>query len=160
MTEKILTPIARIQVRLRVGESLMAASDDPVFLGLRGGCGREFRLRLAKGRSLRRGHEDHFVMGQPEDRATNVDHPELNDPTTPPLDAALIASVYIRKGFEPVPNVRAVAEMDDRLEILESQVEIEVEGGAEPLRFRRQGPLWLGLVSGLRIELPPVGADG
>lgn len=160
MTEKISSPIARIHVRLRVGESLMAASDDPIFLGIRGGCGREFRLQLGKGRSLRRGHEDHYVLGPADDKTTNIQHAEFNDPTAPPLDADSVTSLYLRKGFEPIPNVRAMGEMDDRLEVLEAEGEIEVEGRAEPLRFHRRGPLWLGLVSGLRLELPRVGGAG
>ena len=47
---------------------------------------------------------------------SNVCFPELNDPTSPPLDAGAISGVYLRKGLDPIPNVRAVGEMDDRLE--------------------------------------------
>jgi hypothetical protein len=145
--------VVRIGVRLRVGESLMAASDDPLFLGLRGAAGREFRLDLARGHALRRGQEDHFSLGAPDDPQTNVAHPELNDPTAPPLAVAGIESVYLRKGFDPIPNVRGMGEMDDRLELLEAEVEIHVQDRPKPLRYRRRGPLWLGLVAGLRFEL-------
>lgn len=146
--------VSRIAVRIQVGPSLMAASDDPLFLGLRGGSGREFRLSLARGRSLRRGREDRYVLGSPGDPETNVEHPELNDPGTPPLDAAAIDSVYLRKGLEPIPNVRAMGEMDDRLEILEAEVEIHTAGRPKPIRYLRSGPVWLGLVCGLMLDVP------
>jgi hypothetical protein len=149
-------PIQRIAVRIQVGEHMLAASDDPLFLGLRGPLGREFRLALKHGKSLRRGAEDHFVFGAPDDPETNVAHAELNDPTSPPLDAAQITSIFLRKGFEPIPNVRAVGEMDDRLELVEAEVEIQVEGRPKPLRHHRRGPVWLGLVCGLRLEIPLV----
>jgi len=153
-------PIQRIAVRLRVGEHLLAASDDPLFLSLRGPSGREFRLALKHGRSLRRGAEDHFVLGPPDDPETNVAHAELNDPTSPPLDASQITGVFLRKGFEPIPNVRAVGEMDDRLEIVEAEVEIAVAGRPKPIRHQRRGPVWLGLICGLRLEIPRVGDEG
>ena len=54
--------VTRIEVRVRVGDNLLAASDDPFFLGLTGPSGREFRLLLAHGRTLRRKAEDHFVL--------------------------------------------------------------------------------------------------
>jgi hypothetical protein len=150
------SPIVRIEIRVAVGESLMAASDDPLFLGLRGPAGREFRLALAKGKghALRRGSEDRFVLGAPDDPATNVDHAEYNDPTAPVLDAQGIESLYLRKGFEPIPNVRAFGEMDDRLEIIEAEVEIYVQDSSKTIRFVRKGPIWLGLVAGLRFEIP------
>jgi len=151
-------PIRQIAVRVHVGEHLLAASDDPLFLGLRGPSGREFRLALAHGKSLRRGATDRFVLGKPDDSETNVAHAEINDPTCPPLDAAGVTSVYLRKGFDPIPNVRAVAEMDDRLELLEAEVEIRIEGRDEPIRYFRRGPIWMGLVAGLRFELPLVDA--
>jgi hypothetical protein len=138
-----------------VGASLLAASDDPLFLGLRGGCGREFRLALARGRSLRRGSEDHFVLGSPDDPATNVATPELNDPTSPPLAAESLQGLYLRKGFDPIPNARGLGEMDDRLEIHEVAVELHVQGRPKPLRYARHGPIWLGLVCGHCFELAP-----
>jgi hypothetical protein len=153
-----VSPIVRIEVRVKVGSHLLSASDDPFFLGLRGGCGREFRLELARGRSLRRGAEDVFVLAGPGAPETNVAHPELNDPTSPALDARGLCGVYLRKGLDPIPNVRAVGEMDDRLELVEAAVEIHTAGGSGPLRFARSGPLWLGLVSGLFLELAPAAA--
>ena len=147
-------PITRITVRLKTGESRMSGSDDPLYLGLQGASGREFRLSLAHGRALRRGHEDLFVLGPPDHPETNVDHPELNDPTVPPLDAAQITGVYLRKGFEPIPNVRAMGEMDDRLEVDWVEVEIDAENEPKAALFQRHGPLWLGLVSGCHIEIP------
>jgi len=146
--------VRRITVEVRVGKDRKAATDDPVFLGLRGAAGREFRLAPAKGSSLRRGHTDRFVLAGPDDATTNVEHPELNDPSRPGLDADQIERCYLRKGFEPIPNVRALGEMDDRLEVEQVTVEIEVEGEATPRRFRRAGPVWLGLVAGLSIEIP------
>ena len=94
----------------------------------------------------------------PDAPDTNVAHPDLNDPTEPPLDASAIAGFYLRKGFEPIPNVRAVAEMDDRLEVAEVEVKVHSRTGLAARSFRRQGPLWLGLVVGLQFEIPP--ADG
>lgn len=151
----VRSPIVRIEVRLKVGASLMAASDDPLYLGLRGTCGREFRLSRARGRSLRRGAEDLFVLGAPADPATNVATPELNDPTSPPLALEEIEGLYLRKGFDPIPNARGLGEMDDRLEIGEVEVELHAQGRPKPLRYSRLGPLWLGLVSGLSFELAP-----
>jgi hypothetical protein len=150
--------IQRITVRIQVGEHMLAASDDPLFLGLTGRSGREFRLVFHHGRTLKRGAEDHFVLGSPDDRETNVAHPELNDPSSPTLDATRIESIYLRKGFEPIPNVRAVGEMDDRLEIVEAEVLLHVAGRSEPIRYFRPGPIWLGLVCGLRFEIGPVDA--
>jgi hypothetical protein len=152
----VRSPITRISVRLRIGDSLLAASDDPLFLGISGGSGREFRLQLARGSALRRGSEDRFVLGAPDDPATNVAHPAFNDPTSPPLDAESVEGLYLRKGLEPIPNVRGLGEMDDRLEILEAEVEIHVRDRSEPIRYARQGPIWLGLVAGLRFEVPRV----
>jgi hypothetical protein len=157
MSEKpaVELPIQRIVTRIRVGEHILSASDDPIFLGLRGPAGREFRLAYKHGKSFQRGGEDRFVLGDPGDPETNVAHPELNDPTSPVLDAAGISSIFLRKGFDPIPNVRAVGEMDDRLEIVEADVEIQVEGRPKPIRHQRRGPVWLGLVCGLCFELPP-----
>jgi hypothetical protein len=152
--EAVRSPVVRIEVRIRVGDSLMAASDDPLFLGIRGACGREFRLQPAHGTSLRRGSEDRFVLGAPDDPATNVAHPDLNDPTAPPLDAEAITGLYLRKGQEPIPNVRAFGEMDDRLEIVEAEIEVHGDRRPKPLRFTRGGPVWLGLVCGLFLEIP------
>ncbi len=146
--------LTRIRVRLKIGESRMSASVDPFYLGLHGPRGREFRLELQAGHARRRGHEDVYVLGQPEDPETNVEHPKLNDPTVPPIDAASITGVYLRKGFDPIPNVRGVGEMDDRIEISDAEVEVESEGAVKAIRFNRSGPIWLGLVSGVRVELP------
>jgi hypothetical protein len=147
--------VLRIEVRIRVGNDRLAASDDPLFFGVRGRGGREFRLQPSRGRAFRRGSEDHFVLGAPDDPRTNVEHPDLNDPTRPALDAADIPSVYVRKGFEPVPNVRAMGEMDDRLGLAHVEVHIVGRDEAGPQRFARGGPIWLGLVSGLLLEIPP-----
>lgn len=144
--------VTRIEVRVRVGDSLLAASDDPIFLGLTGSSGREFRLLLARGRSLRRKAEDHYVLAAPDQPDANVAAAELNDPTHPPLDLAGITGVYLRKNLSPIPNVRGVGELDDRLELLEAEVTIH-GGSGERLRFHRDGPLWLGLNAGLRINL-------
>jgi hypothetical protein len=149
---QVRSPVRRIEVRLQIGESLLAASDDPLFLGISGSCGREFRIEFARGRSLRRGAEDLFVLGSAQDAATNVKHAELNDPTTPILDAEAIEGVYLRKGTDPIPNVRGVGELDDRLEILGVAVEIHAEG-RPVLHFARRGPIWLGLAAGLRFDL-------
>ncbi len=148
-------PVQRIAVRIRVSQDLLAASDDPIFFGLHGHSGREFRLQPARGRALRRGSEDCFVLGAPDDPETNVEHAELNDPTNPALDAEAITGAYLRKGFEPVPNVRALGEMDDRLGVDHIEVEVSAEGEPKARRFARKGPIWLGLVAGLRLEIPP-----
>ena len=149
----VTSPIVRIRVRLKVGDSLMAATDDPVYLEICGDTGREFRLLPTQGNPLRRGQQDEYVLGPPQDPETNVAHPELNDPTAPPLDAATISAVCLRKGFEPIPNVRAFGEMDDRLELAEIEVKVHTADRAEPILFARRGPLWLGLVCGLKIEI-------
>lgn len=153
-------PVLRIEVRISVGDALMAATDDPVFLGLRGPGGREFRLELAHGRSLRRGAEDLYVLGAPNDPATNVQHPELNDPTRPELDVEAISGVYLRKGLQPIPNVRGLGEMDDRLKVEEVAVEVVATGWPKPACFARRGPLWLGLVCGVLFEIPRIDATG
>jgi hypothetical protein len=153
-TASIRHPVSRIGVRLVVGAHLLSGSDDPLYLGLCGPAGREFRLAPERGSALRRGHEDYFVLGASDDKQTNVAHAELNDPTHPPMDAESITGVYLRKGLEPIPNVRGLGEMDDRLELDEVEVEIHADGRAHALRFLRTGPLWLGLVCGLQLEIP------
>lgn len=150
-TGAVQSPVLRIEVRVRVGDSLLAASDDPLFLGLSGPSGREFRLLLARGKSLRRKAEDHYVLAPAKSDDANVEHPELNDPTSPPLDLSGITGAYLRKGLDPIPNVRAVGELDDRVELIE--VAVEIHGDGQVLRFFREGPLWLGLVTGMQIEL-------
>jgi hypothetical protein len=149
-------PIRRMSLRIQIGESLMAGSDDPLFLGIHGVDGREFRVRFARGASLRRGAEDLYGFGPPDDADTNVANPAFNDPTTPPIDAGGIQSVYLRKGFEPIPNVRGMGEMDDRLEVIEVELSVLAGGRPKPIRFLRRGPLWLGLVAGLRLDLPRI----
>jgi hypothetical protein len=147
--------VHRIVVTVQVGKDRLAGTDDPIFLGLRGPDGREFRLELEKGKSWRRGALDRFVLGGPGDPDTNVARPELNDPAAPPIDAARLAGAYLRKGQEPIPNVRGMGEMDDRIQLETVEIEVHAEGRAEPLRFARREPCWLGLVCGLHIEIPP-----
>jgi len=153
-SSEIQKRVVKIRVRVQVGANLLSASDDPFFLGLRGEDGREFRLDLQDGHALRRGSEDLFVLAGPDDPETNVAHPELNDPSRPPIDATCITSVYLRKGSEPIPNVRALGEMDDRLEIDWAEVEVDAEDEPKAALFVRHGPIWLGLVSGLHFEIP------
>lgn len=149
--------IQRIVVRLQVGSDRMAGTDDPVFLGLRGPAGREFRLGLARGKALRRKGEERYVFGAPDDGETNVASPELNDPTHPPLDADHVVGIYLRKRQEPIPNVRGHGELDDRVQLEEVQVELEGENGTR--RYRREGPIWLGLACGLSFDLSRVDDD-
>ena len=52
-----------------------------------------------------------------------------------------------------VPNVRAFGEMDDRLELSRVEVEVQTDDGTAPLRFERNGPLWLGLICGLSVRI-------
>jgi hypothetical protein len=151
--------IQRIMVRVHVGEHMLSATDDPVFLGLRGPAGREFRLDFPKGKSMRKGSNDSYIFGSPNDPQTNVAHPELNDPSEPALHSEDISSIFLRKGFDPIPNVRAMGEMDDRLEVHEIAVEFQFSDGDEPVCFFRSGPLWLGLVCGLRMEIPRTDSD-
>ena len=153
-SSEIQKRVVKIRVRVQIGGNLLSASDDPLFLGLRGDDGREFRLLLREGDALRRGGEDVFVLAGADDPETNVAHPKLNDPARPPIDAARITSVYLRKGFEPIPNVRALGEMDDRLELDWAEVEIDAENEPKAATFLRHGPIWLGLVSGLHFEVP------
>jgi hypothetical protein len=58
--------------------------------------------------------------------------------------------------MEPIPNVRGVGEMDDRLELEEIEVEIYAADSPKPRRYFRQGPLWLGLVCGLSVEVAAI----
>jgi hypothetical protein len=149
----------KIVVRIQVGVDRMAGTDDPVFLHLSGPAGRDFRLQLASGKTLRKGALDTFVLGAPGDPETNVKQPELNDPTSPPLTLAGIDRVAIHKGFQPLPNVRGVGEMDDRIELTSVEVEIQSKHEAGGKRFRRDGPIWLGLVCGLSVELGSVDGE-
>jgi len=153
-------PIERIEVRVQTGSALMAASDDPLFLRLLGPLGREFRLLLARGKSLRRASSDVFVLGPPGDAGTNVAQPELNDPTRPPIELAGIDGVQLVKGLDPLPNVRGIGELDDRL-LLESAAVVLYGADGQTARYRREGPIWLGLVCGLTVGLARVdGEDG
>jgi len=151
-------PICKVLVRIQVGKDRMSGSDDPLFLQLDGPGGREFRLALAHGKQLRRGNEDTYVLAGPDDPDTNVAHPDLNDPSSPPLDLGAVERVVIRKGLEPLPNVRGFGEMDDRLQIERAEVELYPAGSEAPRCFVRGGGHWLGLVCGLRLELPSVDA--
>lgn len=152
-------PIQRIVVRVNVGTDRMAASDDPLFLELLGPGGREFRLQPEHGKALRRGASDEYVLAGQDDPATNVAHAALNDPKAPTLDATLIFGVCLRKGMEPIPNVRGFGEMDDRLQIFHARVELHVAGEAAPRVYEREGPVWLGLVCGQRLPLAPLVAS-
>lgn len=147
--------IERITVRIHVGDDRMAGTDDPLFLCLHGPAGREFRLAEADGTRLKRAADEAFVLGPPDHPDTNVAHPELNDPTQPAIDIADITGVALSKGMEPIPNVRGVGELDDRLEIAYAEVEVHYGRDPQVARYVREGPLWLGLACGFTIELPP-----
>jgi hypothetical protein len=153
-------PIRRIVVGVQVGTDRLAASDDPIFLELFGPGGREFRLAFAQGRQLRRGAVDRFVLGGPGDPDTNVACPDLNDPTSPPLDANAVQAVCLRKGLDPIPNVRGHGEMDDRLQVVSLEVELHVDGEPKPRTWTHAGGVWLGLVCGLRVWLTSPGGPG
>lgn len=148
-------PIRKIVVQITVGSHRMSATDDPLFLHLHGPSGREFRLLLAQGRSLRKGTTDEYILGPPEDEETNVEHAELNDPTAPAIDSRGVKRVSIRKGLDPIPNVRGIAELDDRVEIQKARVEIHTADGGPPIDYERHGPFWLGLSCGLSVALAP-----
>ena len=145
-------PIEKIVVRIRIGTELMAGTDDPLFLRLGGPAGREFRLALARGKSFRRGREDVFVLGSPDAPDTNVSKAALNDPGSPAIDLSAIEAIQLVKGQEPLPNVRGIGEMDDRIKVEEIDVSVYAKG-AQPVRFYREGPHWLGLVCGRTLEL-------
>ncbi|MEE8581930.1 MAG: hypothetical protein V3T33_10110 [Myxococcota bacterium] len=153
ITPGAANPLQKIVVRIKVGTDRMSGTDDPVFLRLLGPSGREFRLDLARGRSLRRGAEEVFVLGSPDAADTNVAHPKFNDPTSPPLDLRGIERVVLYKGMEPLPNVRGLGEMDDRLEVEEVEIELHAANQPKPTRFYRRGPIWLGLICGHSLEL-------
>ncbi len=146
-------PVERIEVRIQVGDDRMAATDDPMFLVLCGGGGREFRLAPARGHAFRRGSESHFVLAAGKD--ANVAHAELNDPTAPAISGSEVTTCLLRKRSEPIPNVRGLGEMDDRIQVDRVEIELHAQGLAQPRRFVREGPFWLGLVSGVEIEVPP-----
>jgi hypothetical protein len=142
-------------VRLNIGEDRMAASDDPLFLGLRGPGGREFRLASTQGRPLRRGSEDVFVLAAPGDPDANVANPELNDPSSGAIGLGAVQGVYLRKGLDPIPNVRGHGERDDRVQLVSAEVELHGPGAPKPRRFVGRGPIWLGLVCGMHWDLEP-----
>ncbi|NNL65748.1 MAG: hypothetical protein HKP30_05860 [Myxococcales bacterium] len=158
MSPAIEQPVTRIVLRLQMGSDRMAATDDPVFLGLRGPDGREFRVAPAHGKALRRGGDEQFVFGAPDDGETNVAEPALNDPNAPALDAARIQGLYLRKRQDAFPNVRGMGELDDRLQVEAVEATLECADGSTH-RYARRGPIWLGLTSGLSIELAPAGSD-
>jgi hypothetical protein len=155
-SDQLTGKIESIQVRIQVGHDRMAGTDDPIFLKLHGPAGREFRLAGADGLTVKRDAEQVYILGPAEAPETNVAHPKLNDPTRPTLDLADITGVSILKGQEPIPNVRGIGELDDRLEIAAVQVEIQRAQGEKIIRYARKGPLWLGLASGLSLQLARV----
>lgn len=143
--------IQRIEVRLDMGTDRMAGTDDPVFLGLRGPQGREFRLALARGKAFRRKGEERYVIGAKDDSETNIADPVLNDPTEPTLELDPITGIYLRKRQEPIPNVRGFGELDDRLQV--QAIEVILHGAEGTRRYHRAGPIWLGLACGLSFDL-------
>ena len=145
--------IERITVQVHVGHDRMAGTDDPLFLRLHGPGGREFRLAKADGAGLKRDAEGAYVLGAADAAETNVAHPQLNDPTQPPVDIADITGVSLAKGMDPIPNVRGIGELDDRLEVAFVEVDIQCAPDGSVTRYTRTGPLWLGLASGFSIEL-------
>jgi hypothetical protein len=147
--------VRRITVQVQVGSDKLAASDDPIFLGLRGAHGREFRLHPTRGKPWRKGSEMTWVLAGANDPETNVAMPELNDPARPAIESDAVASAYLRKGLDPIPNVRGHGEMDDRIQIERIEVTLHTQAGAE-VRFGRDGEFWLGLVCGLCMELAPL----
>jgi hypothetical protein len=62
--------------------------------------------------------------------------------------------------MEPLPNVRGFGEMDDRLEIESAEIELHCSTLEAPRRFRRDGPIWLGIICGSSFELGPVQETG
>ena len=147
--------IERITVQVHVGHDRMAGTDDPLFLRLHGPGGREFRLAKADGSGLKRDADGAYVLGATDAPETNVAHAELNDPTDPPIDIADITGVSLAKGMDPIPNVRGIAELDDRVEIQTARVEIHATAGGPPICYERNGPFWLSLSCGLSVALAP-----
>lgn len=145
--------VRRITVQVQVGTDKMAATDDPMFLGLRGPDGREFRLQPTRGKPWRKGSKTAWILAGADDPETNVALPDLNDPRSPAIRADAIESAYLRKALDPIPNVRGHGEMDDRIQIESIEVRLHSEDGGER-RFGRSEEFWLGLVCGLVMELP------
>jgi hypothetical protein len=85
-----------------------------------------------------------------------VEFPTLNDPAAAAIESASVTGVYLRKGSEPIPNVRGLGEMDDRVQVEAADVELHAQGAPKPRRFARSGPIWLGVVCGVRANLIPV----
>jgi hypothetical protein len=134
----------------------MAATEDPVFLQLIGPGGREFRIASPRGHSFKRKTTARFVLAGPDSPETHIAHPELNDPGRPAIDLDAIVGVQIHKRLSPIPNVRGIGELDDRLLIEAARVELTAEGEEAPTRtFVYSGPIWLGLVAGHSIQLSP-----
>lgn len=147
--------VRRITVQVQVGPDRMAATDDPIFLGLRGPQGREFRLQPLKGKPWRKGSKTTWVLAGANDPESNVAMPDLNDPARPSIQSGAIEGAYLRKGLDPIPNVRGHGEMDDRIQIESIEVTLHTHDGSE-VRFGRGEEFWLGLVCGLFMELPRV----
>ena len=66
-----------------------------------------------------------FVLGGAQDPETNVARPELNDPSAPPIDAAHITGVYLRKD----DWLRALADSDEALRLDPKDVMAHVNRG-------------------------------
>ncbi len=145
--------VRKIIVRVTTGEDRMSGSDDPIFLRLMGPGGREFRLDSPRGRGFRRDSLTAFVLAGDDESEIHVEHPELNDPTSPRLPMSGILGVGLRKDLNPIPNVRGMAELDDRILIAEVEVEIHPDDDSPTQIYQRRGPIWLGLVCGLSLEL-------
>ena len=105
---------------------------------------------------MRDGIHSRSLRLPPEDPETNVAHPDLNDPSSAPLPAAALSRVVLHKDMEPIPNVRGLGEMDDRVQITTVSVEIHTQGSPEAIRWERNGTFWLGLVCGLAVDLERV----
>ena len=56
------------------------------------------------------------------------------------------------------PHVDHVSVLEDHDRLMRDSitggVEVSTEGEPKPRRFARKGPIWLGLVAGLRLEIP------
>jgi hypothetical protein len=151
--------VRKIIVRVTTGQDRMSGTDDPIFLRLMGPGGREFRLDTPRGRGFRRDSLTTFVLAGGDDPEAHLERPEMNDPTSPRLPMSGIEGVGLRKDLNPIPNVRGMAELDDRILIADVEVEIHPDDDSSSQLYRRGGPIWLGLVCGLFLELegPRVG---
>jgi hypothetical protein len=143
-----MASISGITVELQVGPDSVAASPDPLFLGLYGpGGGREFRLDAPTFEEFNQaGKSVRLQLGtgccpKPNDRQVSwSSQGHGNDPSIYGIDLDGVEFVYLRKQLlegKPQDNILVLQWVDVRL-----------CDGSEIRRFGSSGRLWFGLETG------------